>query len=55
MSAIVSRSEILDDKLSATDGFEVAESFGLNLKRKLTMRTTNFLCKFPTLQKFQIR
>jgi hypothetical protein len=51
VAAIISRSEILNDKLSATDGFEMAESFGIKLRRKPKMRTSNFLYKFPTLQK----
>jgi hypothetical protein len=34
MTAIISRSEIPDDKLSATDGFEMAESFGIKFKKK---------------------
>jgi hypothetical protein len=29
MAAIISRSEILDDKLLVTDGFEMDESFGI--------------------------
>jgi hypothetical protein len=34
MGAIISRSEILNDKLSATDGFEMAESFGTKTNNK---------------------
>jgi hypothetical protein len=29
MAAVISRSEILNDKLSVADGFEMAESFGI--------------------------
>jgi hypothetical protein len=51
VAAIISRSEILNDKLSATNGFEMGESFGIKTKRKPKMRTMNFPCKLPTLQK----
>jgi hypothetical protein len=54
-AAIISRSDIIDDKLSATDGFEMIESFGINLRRKTKMRTSNFLCNFPKLQKCKIK
>jgi hypothetical protein len=32
MAAIVSRSELLSDKLSATDGFDMAEPFDIKTK-----------------------
>jgi hypothetical protein len=48
----ISRSEILNEKLSVTDGFAMAEYFGVKTKeRKPKMRITSFPCKFPTLQK----
>jgi hypothetical protein len=34
MAAIISRSELLNDKLYATDGFDMAESFGIKTKNK---------------------
>jgi hypothetical protein len=43
MASIISRSEILNDKLSTTDGFEMAESFGNKIKNK----TKDEAYKFP--------
>jgi hypothetical protein len=34
MAAIISRTEILNDELSPTDGFEMAEAFGIKSKKK---------------------
>jgi hypothetical protein len=34
MASIISRSEMIDGKLSVTDGFEMAESFGIKTKNK---------------------
>jgi hypothetical protein len=48
MAAIISRSEIINDKRS-TDGFEMAQSFFLKQKRKPKMKNMNFLCKFLIL------
>jgi hypothetical protein len=55
MAAIISRTEIMNDELSPTDSFEMAEAFAIKSKKKPKMRTTNFLCKFPTLQKCKIK
>jgi hypothetical protein len=55
MAAIVSRKEIINDELSPTDGFEMAEAFGLRSKKKRKTRIMSFLCKFPSLQKCKIR
>jgi hypothetical protein len=30
MAAIISRTKIINDKISSSDGFEMAESFGIN-------------------------
>jgi hypothetical protein len=43
MAAIISRSEILNDKLSATDDFEMDESFGI----KTTKKTKDEDYEFP--------
>jgi hypothetical protein len=43
MSAIISRTEIMNDELSATYDFEMAEAFGIKSKKKPKMRTTSFL------------
>jgi hypothetical protein len=34
MAAIISRTEIINDELSPTYGFEMAESFGIKYKKK---------------------
>jgi hypothetical protein len=34
MAAIISRTEIINDELSPTDGFEMAEAFGIKSKKK---------------------
>jgi hypothetical protein len=34
MTAIISRTKIINDELSPTDGFEMAEAFGLKSKKK---------------------
>jgi hypothetical protein len=34
MAAIISRTEIINDKLSHRDGFEMAEAFGIKTKKK---------------------
>jgi hypothetical protein len=34
MAAIISRTEIINDELSPTDGFEMAEAFGMKSKKK---------------------
>jgi hypothetical protein len=33
MAAIISRTEIIHDELSPTDGFEMAEAFGIKSKK----------------------
>jgi hypothetical protein len=34
MAAIISITEIINDELSQTDGFEMAEAFGIKYKKK---------------------
>jgi hypothetical protein len=34
MAAIISRTEIMNDELYPTDGFEMAEAFGIKSKKK---------------------
>jgi hypothetical protein len=35
MEAIFSRTEIMNDEVSPTDGFEMAEAFGIKSKKKI--------------------
>jgi hypothetical protein len=53
MAALISRSEILDDKLSATDGFEMAESFGIKSKNKTKDQDFEFPMQIPYIAKMQ--
>jgi hypothetical protein len=53
MSAIISRSEILDDKLSATYGFGMAESFGIKPKKKTKDEDFKFPMQTPYIDKMQ--
>jgi hypothetical protein len=53
MAAIISRSEILNDKLSATDGFEMPESFGIKTKKKTKDENYEFLMQIPYIAKMQ--
>jgi hypothetical protein len=34
MTTMISRTEIINDELSPTDGFEMAEAFGIKSKKK---------------------
>jgi hypothetical protein len=52
MAALISRSEIINDKLSS-DGFEMAQYFSLNTKPK--MRNMNFLCELLILKKYKTK
>jgi hypothetical protein len=53
MAAIISRTEILDYKLSATDGFEMAESFGIKSKKKTKDEDYKFPMQIPYIAKMQ--
>jgi hypothetical protein len=55
MANIISRSEILDNKLSATDCFEMAESFGIKSKEKTKDEDYKFLMQIPYIAKFKIK
>jgi hypothetical protein len=53
MAAVNSRSEILDDKLSSTYGFEMAESFGIKSKKKTKDEDYEFPMQIPYIAKMQ--
>jgi hypothetical protein len=53
MSAIISRSEMLDDKLSSTYGFEMAESFGIKTKKKTKDKDYEVTMQIPYIAKIQ--
>jgi hypothetical protein len=53
MAAIISRSEILDDKLSATDGLGMAEAFGIKSKKKTKDEEYKFPMKILYIAKMQ--
>jgi hypothetical protein len=47
MGAIISRNEILNDKLSVTDGFEMVEPFGIKTKEKTKDEDYQFPMQIP--------
>jgi hypothetical protein len=53
MSSIISISEILDDKLSATYGFEMAELFGIKYKNKTKYEDYEFPMQISCIAKMQ--
>jgi hypothetical protein len=53
MAAIISRTETIDDKLSATDGFEMAKSFGITSKNKTKDEDYEFTMQIPYIAKMQ--
>jgi hypothetical protein len=53
MAAIISRTEIINDELSPTDGFEMAEAFGLKSKNKTKDEDYEFPMKIPYIAKMQ--
>jgi hypothetical protein len=53
MAIIISRSEILNDKLSVTDGFEMAESYGIKTKKKTKDGDYKFPMQTPSIAKIQ--
>jgi hypothetical protein len=55
MVSIISRTKIIKDELSPSDGFEMAESLGMKTEKKPKMMSINFQCNFPTLQKCKIK
>jgi lipid II:glycine glycyltransferase (peptidoglycan interpeptide bridge formation enzyme) len=48
-----SRNEILNDKLSATDGFEMADSFGIKTKKETREADYKFPMQIPYIAKMQ--
>jgi hypothetical protein len=55
MVAIISRTKIINDKLSPSDGFEMAESFGIKSKKKTKDEDHEFLMQIPYIAKMQDR
>jgi hypothetical protein len=53
MVAIISRTKIMHDKLSASDGFEMAESFGIKSKKKTKDEDHEFPMQIPYIVKMQ--
>jgi hypothetical protein len=53
MVAIISRTKIINDKLSPSDGFEMAESFGIKSKNKTKDEDHKFPMHIPYIAKMQ--
>jgi hypothetical protein len=53
MAAIISRTEIIHDELSPTDGFEMAEAFGIKSKNKTKDEEYEFPMQIPYIEKMQ--
>jgi hypothetical protein len=53
MAAIISRTEIIYDELSPTDGFEMAEAFGIKSKKKTKDEDYEFPMQIPYIAKIQ--
>jgi hypothetical protein len=53
MAAIISRTEIINDELSPTDGFEMAEAFGIKSKKKTKDEDYEFPMQIPYIAKMQ--
>jgi hypothetical protein len=53
MAAIISRTEIINDELSPTDGFEMAEAFGIKYKKKNKDEDYDFPVQIPYIAKMQ--
>jgi hypothetical protein len=53
MAAIISRTKIINDKLSPSDGFEMAESFGIKYKKKTKDEHHEFPMQIPYISKMQ--
>jgi hypothetical protein len=47
MAAIISRTEIINDELSPTYGFEMAEAFGIKSKKKTKDEDYEFPMQIP--------
>jgi hypothetical protein len=53
MAAIISRTEIINDELSPTDGFKMAEAFGIKSKKKTKDEDYKFPMQIPYIAKMQ--
>jgi hypothetical protein len=53
MAAIISRIEIINDELSPTGGFEMAEAFGIKSKKKTKDEDYGFLMQIPFIEKMK--
>jgi hypothetical protein len=53
MAAIISRTEMINDKLSPTDGFEMAEAFGIKSKKKTKNEDYEFPMQILYIAKIQ--
>jgi hypothetical protein len=53
MAAIISRTKIFNDKLSRSYGFEMAESFGINSKKKTKHEDHEFPMQIPYFARIQ--
>jgi hypothetical protein len=53
MAAIISRTEMINDELSPTDGFEMAEAFGIKSKKKTKDEDYEFPMQIPYIAKMQ--
>jgi hypothetical protein len=53
MAAIISRTKIINDNLSPSDGFEMAESFGIKTKEKTKDEDYEFPMQIPYIAEMQ--
>jgi hypothetical protein len=53
MASIISRTEIINDELSPTDGFEMAEAFCIKCKNKTKDEDYEFPMQIPYIAKMQ--
>jgi hypothetical protein len=53
MAAIISRTKIINDTLSPSDGFEMAESFGIKTKNKTQDEDHELPMQIPHIAKKQ--
>jgi hypothetical protein len=55
MAAIISRTEIINDELSPTDDFAMAEAFGIKSKKKTKDEEYKFPMQIPCIAKMQVK
>jgi hypothetical protein len=53
MATIISRTEIINDELYPTDGFEMSEAFGIKSKKKTKDEDHEFPMQIPHITKMQ--